>query len=123
MIAERGVEQRYDGCGISVDIGVNLRASGCISYQRMDGIYMAKRVRVDAKGRLSIPKAVRTELGIEPGDLFFLEADQVSEVLRFAKVENPFDILAAHAIGEYKAGRTISLREFAAEQGFSLDDA
>jgi antitoxin PrlF len=79
-------------------------------------------VRVDAKGRLSIPLSLRKALGIEPGDVFFLEADEAQGVLRFEKVENPFDILAAHAIAEYRAGRTISLRDFAAEHGFSLDD-
>jgi len=84
---------------------------------------MTTRVKVDAKGRLTIPQAVRNEMGIEAGDLYFLEADEALGVLRFAKVENPFDVLAAHAIAEYRAGRTTSLRDFAAENGFALDDA
>jgi bifunctional DNA-binding transcriptional regulator/antitoxin component of YhaV-PrlF toxin-antitoxin module len=79
-------------------------------------------VRVDASGRLTIPQFLRKELGIESGDIF-LEVDEAHGVLRFAKVENPFDILAAHAIAEYRAGRTTSLRDFAAENGFALDDA
>jgi len=53
-------------------------------------------VRVDTKGRLPIPEVLRKTMGIEPGDLFSLEADD--GVLLFAKVENPFDILAAHAL-------------------------
>ena len=77
-------------------------------------------VRADAKGRLTIPRQLRQELGIEPGDIFFLDAEE--GVLRFAKAENPFDILAEHALAEYRAGRTKSLRDFAAENNISLDD-
>lgn len=77
-------------------------------------------VRADAKGRLMVPSPIRKELGIEAGDVFFLEAED--GVLHFAKAENPFDVLAEHAIAEYQAGRTKSLREFAAENAISLDD-
>ncbi len=77
-------------------------------------------VRVDPNGRLPIPAALRKSTGIEPGDLFFLDVED--GVLRFTATENPFDILAAHALKEYRAGRTISLRDFATENGFTLDD-
>lgn len=77
-------------------------------------------VRADAKGRLTVPSLIRKELGIEAGDVFFLEAE--GGILRFAKAENPFDVLAEHAIAEYQAGRTKSLRDFAAENAISLDD-
>lgn len=80
---------------------------------------MKTTVRVDAKGRLTIPTRFRQELGIEPGDIFFLDAED--GVLRFAKVENPFDILAEHGMAEYRAGRSKSLRDFAKENGFTLD--
>jgi AbrB family looped-hinge helix DNA binding protein len=78
-------------------------------------------VKTDAKGRLTIPRHLREGLGIEPGDTFFLEVDDVRGVLRFAKAENPFDILAEHALGEYRAGRTKSLRDFATENAIALD--
>jgi AbrB family looped-hinge helix DNA binding protein len=78
-------------------------------------------VKADAKGRLVIPRTVRRELGIEPGDTFFLEADAERRVLHFAKAENPFDILVDHALEEHRAGRTRSLRDFAAENGIALD--
>ena len=84
---------------------------------------MALTVRVDPKGRLTIPRQIREALGIEPGDTLFVESDQENGVLRYAKPENPFDILAEHAISEYRAGRTRNLRDFAAENGISLDDA
>lgn len=67
-------------------------------------------VTVDNKGRLSIPTKVRKKLGINPGDiLFFRERDLI---LEYTKAENPFDILAKHALQEYKDGKTISLEEF-----------
>ena len=78
-------------------------------------------MKTDAKGRLTIPRHLRKGLGIEPGDTFFLEVDDVRGVLRFAKAENPFDILAEHALAEYRAGRTKSLRDFATENAIALD--
>ena len=77
-------------------------------------------VRADAKGRLTIPLSLRKELGIEAGDMFFLEEE--AGVLRFAKAENPFGLLAQDAIAQYRAGQTKSLEEFARENGFTLDD-
>jgi bifunctional DNA-binding transcriptional regulator/antitoxin component of YhaV-PrlF toxin-antitoxin module len=74
----------------------------------MKGTMTAK---VDNKGRLSLPQDLRAMLHIETGDIFFIEADN-NDVLRLAKAENPFDILAKHAIQESKAGKTITLEEF-----------
>lgn len=79
-------------------------------------------IRVDAKGRLTIPQRLREELGIEPGDIMFVEREAGHEVLRYAKVANPFDALAEQAEEDYRAGKTRNLRAFAAEQGLSLDD-
>lgn len=78
-------------------------------------------VRVDAKGRLSLPRRLREELGIEPGDTLFVEGGAGQATLRLAKAENPFDVLAEHAIQEYRAGRTKPLRQFARENAIDLD--
>jgi AbrB family looped-hinge helix DNA binding protein len=78
-------------------------------------------VKVDPKGRLTIPQQLREMLGIEPGDIFFVDYDMERNVLRYAKAENPFDTLAEHALAERRAGRTRSLREFAAENAVDLD--
>jgi AbrB family looped-hinge helix DNA binding protein len=75
-------------------------------------------VKVDAKGRLSIPGSLREELGIRPGDTLFVQIEEGT--LRFAKAENPFDILARHALEERRAGRTKRLRDFAAENEIAL---
>lgn len=84
---------------------------------------MGKAIRhstVDEKGRVLIPEAFRKELGIEAGDVLFVQMDEPG-VLRYARAENPFDALADHALREYKAGRTRDLREIAAEEGVDLD--
>lgn len=82
---------------------------------------MAMTVKVDAKGRLSIPQELRQELGIEPGDTLFVEREEGASVLRYAKAENPFDALARHAEREYRAGRLRNLRDFAEDEGITLD--
>lgn len=83
----------------------------------------AHTVKVDPKGRLSIPAELRKLLGIEPGDTLFVETEDNGQVLRFAKAENPFDGLARYAEQEYRAGRTRSLREFAHEHDADPDVA
>jgi AbrB family looped-hinge helix DNA binding protein len=79
-------------------------------------------VKVDSKGRLVIPQPLRAELGIEPGDTLFV-ASEGDRILRYAKAENPFDLLADHAVEERSAGRTKTLRAFAAENDIDLDGA
>lgn len=79
-------------------------------------------VKVDAKGRLSIPAKIREQLGIESGDVYVVEADADHAMIHFAKAESPFGPIAQYAIDEYHAGRTRSLREVAAELGIDLDD-
>jgi AbrB family looped-hinge helix DNA binding protein len=79
-------------------------------------------IKVDDKGRLTIPQSLRKELGIEPGDTMFVEREPNGIVLRYAKAENPFDGLARHAEQEYRAGRTKNLRAFASENHIMLED-
>ncbi|MGH2613975.1 MAG: AbrB/MazE/SpoVT family DNA-binding domain-containing protein [Thermomicrobiales bacterium] len=78
-------------------------------------------VKADDKYRLTIPRELRQSLGVSPGDTFAVAYDAEHGVLRFAKAENPFDVLARHAIAEHRAGRTRDLREIAAEYGVDLD--
>ncbi len=77
-------------------------------------------VTVDSKGRLSIPANVRDELGIESGDVLFLESDPEHAVIHLAKAENPFDGLALHAIEEYRQGRTTNIYDLARELDVDL---
>lgn len=73
-------------------------------------------VQVDEKYRVLIPKGARKH--IQPGDVLFVE--ETEGVLHYAKAENPFDGLARHAVEEYRAGRTVTLREFARREGIDL---
>ena len=78
-----------------------------------------RTARVDAKGRVSIPRSAREALGIKPGDILFFQ--QEGSVLRYAKAENPFDALAEQAVKEHRAGRTWNLREFARAENIPVD--
>jgi AbrB family looped-hinge helix DNA binding protein len=80
----------------------------------------ARHATVDEKGRLLIPEAIRKQLGIEAGDVFFVQVED-SGVLRYARAQNPFDRLAEHAIREHRAGRTRGLRVIAQEESIDLD--
>ncbi len=75
-------------------------------------------VRVDEKGRVTVPKEVREALGVRPGDTMFWEI--VGSEVRWMKAQNPFDALAENAEKEYRAGRTKNLRTLAREQGIDL---
>jgi len=46
----------------------------------------------------------------------------VTEAVALLGIENPFDLLAEHAIREYEADRTKDLRNFAAENDIDLED-
>ena len=74
-------------------------------------------VQVDDRYRVTIPKEVREH--VRPGDVLFVEhqVDHGVDIYRFAKAENPFDVLAVHALNEHRAGRTLSL-----DAAFALDD-
>ena len=70
-------------------------------------------VRLDDKGRLSIPLAMRKKLGVSPGDTFFIQTD--GEGLRIVKGSNPFDGLVDQAILEYQSSSTRNLRDIVGE--------
>ena len=76
-------------------------------------------IRVDRKGRLTIPASLRERLGLEPGDIVFIEED--AGMLHAVKAENPFDALARQAREDYLAGKTKSLEQITGELGIDLD--
>jgi AbrB family looped-hinge helix DNA binding protein len=79
---------------------------------------MAETVTVDAKGRVSIPRAVRQRLGLHSGATLFVQEHEGE--IRFRRAENPFDLLAEYAEEEYRMGQTTSLRVYASEHGIAL---
>jgi len=78
-------------------------------------------VTVDQEYCVTFPKDERGD--IEPGHMLLLErvVEDCALTYRLAKPDSPFDVLAAHALNEYRAGRTRTLREMAAEEGIDLD--
>lgn len=76
--------------------------------------------KVDNKGRLALPLWLRTKLHIEPGDLFFIKPDE-NDILQLARAENPFEILAKHAIEESKKGKTVSLEDYEKKRRVKAD--
>ena len=76
-------------------------------------------VRADTRGRLTLPKAVREAAGVKPGDTYYLHPE--GSVLHYSRAENPFDLLAEHALKEYREGKTRTIEEIAAEWGVDLE--
>jgi len=79
-------------------------------------------VRVDAKGRVTLPKVIRDELSIKDGTPFFVKLIKEKGAVILSPAINPFDILAEEAMEEYKAGKTISIEEYAKSHGINLDE-
>lgn len=74
--------------------------------------------RMDDKGRISIPANIREALGLESGDVMFLDVQNA--ILRVAKATNPFDALIDEAVEELESGRTLNIRDFAADEGVEI---
>jgi len=70
-------------------------------------------VRIDDKGRITLPKSIRKALGIKAGDTLFFKYDPQSNRLQIAPAVSPFDALAEEAVKEYKEGRTRTVEEYA----------
>lgn len=79
-------------------------------------------VRIDNKGRVTLPKSMRRTLGVDIGDIVFLRYDPKSNQVRLAPAVSPFDILAEHAMREHKEGRTKTVEGYAQEHGIRLNE-
>lgn len=77
-------------------------------------------VKIDNKGRVTLPKHMREALGLETGDAVFLKYEPGKKQLRLAPAVSPFDVLAEHAVKEYQKGRTRTIEEFAEEHNIKL---
>ena len=76
-------------------------------------------VKIDEKGRLTVPASEREALGIKPGDVLFVE--RRGKKLIYVKADNPFDVLADDAIKEYRRGETKNIRKIAEQRGITVD--
>ncbi|HQT95109.1 MAG: hypothetical protein B7Z61_08175 [Acidobacteria bacterium 37-71-11] len=66
---------------------------------------------IDSKGRLSLPRKIREELGLEAGDVLFVQRE--GDTVRLAKAVNPLGAAVAEGVAEYHAGRKIALKQLA----------
>jgi antitoxin PrlF len=81
---------------------------------------MAETVRMDSKGRISLPRSLRERRGYEEGTVFFWQEDEMG--IRLMPAINPFDLLAEEAVSQYRAGETRNLRDYAREHDIDLDE-
>lgn len=80
-------------------------------------------VQVDDRGRITLPKELRIELDLEEGDTLLVHKEgNVIELAKMDPDENPFAILAKHAIEEHKKGNTIPLEDIADRENIELDE-
>ncbi|HPD98021.1 MAG TPA: AbrB/MazE/SpoVT family DNA-binding domain-containing protein [Synergistales bacterium] len=76
-------------------------------------------LKVDEKGRVTLPNKLRKNLGIKPGDTLFLQEQVEYFVLK--KAVNPFDALALDALREHNEGKAVGLKDVASELGVDLE--
>lgn len=77
-------------------------------------------LKVDSKGRVTLPNKLREKLNIKPGDTLFLNSMESDNIL-LKKAINPFDMLALEGLREFREGETTSLEDLANEMGVELD--
>lgn len=79
-------------------------------------------VKLDNKGRVTLPKNIRKALGLKAGDTVFLKYELKNNQLLLAPAISPFDILADYAVKEYKEGSSTTIEEYAKKHGVSLNE-
>lgn len=77
--------------------------------------------KVDDKGRITLPKKVREETGIDKGTVLFIDSE-LGQVKLTRAVEDPVVKLKEYTEKEFASGNTKNLRKYAEEQGIKLDE-
>ena len=72
-------------------------------------------VRVDEKGRVTLPKSIRDALEVTIGDTVFFRYEARNKQARVARAANPFDTLGGQAVKEHRSGRTKTVKKFTEE--------
>jgi len=76
--------------------------------------------RVDSKGRIVLPKALREQLGIRPGDTLLMRWSNRLGIFEKATM-SPFDVLLEDALMQKREGKTKRIEEVARELGIDLE--
>jgi len=80
-----------------------------MGYGILKWYYMNTTVTIDKAGRVVIPKTLRDELRLSPGDSLVLESDAGSMVLR--PVRSASALRKEHGIWVFRSGRKITAEE------------
>ncbi|RCW44109.1 MULTISPECIES: AbrB/MazE/SpoVT family DNA-binding domain-containing protein [unclassified Halanaerobium] len=78
-------------------------------------------VKVDSRGRITIPKEARKTAQIENGDTLFMNL-KPGKIEFIRAVEDPVVVLREYSEQEYENGRTKNLRDYAEKSGIKLDE-
>lgn len=106
--------------GVSRKCSASSRLSSVLSKRfnkvgLIDGIshgiipFMSTRVRLDNAGRVVIPKPVRDELGLAPGDTLALESDGLRVTMQPVRSESA--LRKEQGVWVFRNGRPIQARE------------
>jgi looped-hinge helix DNA binding domain, AbrB family len=74
------------------------------SWARKLGNIKQAAVKIDNKGRVTLPKNIREALGLETGDTVFLKYEPEKKAGAAGPSFKPFDVLAEHAIKDTETG-------------------
>jgi len=67
-------------------------------------------VKVDERGRITLPKAMREKMDIQANETLFVRRE--GDMIEVATADlNPFEVLGEHARREHERGRTHVIRE------------
>lgn len=75
-------------------------------------------LKLDEKGRLTLPLKMRKDFNIEPGDVFFVKPEKTG--IHLAKAENPFNDIVEYAKHERETGKSMELRAYARKHNISV---
>ena len=78
-------------------------------------------VKVDSRGRITIPKEARKTAQIENGDTLFMNL-KPGKIEFIRAVEDPVVVLREYSEQEYENGRTKNLRDYVEKSGIKLDE-
>lgn len=78
-------------------------------------------VKIDSRGRITVPKKAREKAGIEEGDILFM--DLKPGKIEFTRaIEDPLVVLRDYSEKEYEKGKTRNIRKYAKDKDIDLDE-